>query len=461
MNAQLNDTMAQHRSAEQRRGGEQARIATEVPAMRGRSRDYAPITRPRVEPGRTSTALEAGRPMGGAVTKRVVIVGAGFAGLELATRLSESLGDAVHVTLIHKNDSFYFGFSKLDVLLGRQAPADVLLRYRDIANERVEFRQATVTAIDPFHRRVITDEGSYDADFLAVALGAEYDLAATPGFGQRGFEYYSLAGAERLRDALADFTGGRVVISVLGHPFKCPPAPFEGAFLLHDLLVKQGVRDAVDIRMTFPMAAPVPVTQEVSQLFFRALDERGIQYAPKELVVGLDPRARTARLASGGSVPYDLFIGIPVHRAPAVVKRSGLAPGGWVPVDQTNLTTRFPGVYALGDVATGDRTVAKAGIFAEAAARVVAQDIAARVRGAKSPPPYQGDGPCYVEFGGGLVGKIEVNFLGGPAPTARIVPPSRELAAEKAAFAATRRQAWFGLDTHQVPATMAAARERD
>jgi sulfide:quinone oxidoreductase len=392
--------------------------------------------------------------------KHVVIVGAGFAGLELATRLSESLLDAVHVTLIDQNDSFYFGFSKLDVLLGREAPTEVLLQYRNIAKDGVEFRQETVTAIDPLKRRVITDESSYDADFLVVALGAEYDLAATSGFEQGGFEYYSLAGAERLRVALADFTRGRVLISVLGHPFKCPPAPFEGAFLLHDLLVKRGVRDAVDIRMTFPMAAPVPVTGEVSKLFFRALDERGIQYAPKELVVGLDPRSGTARLASGGSAPYDLFIGIPVHRAPAVVKRSGLAPDGWVPVDQTNLRTRFPGVYALGDVTTGDRTVAKAGIFAEAAARVVAQDITARVRGTKSPLPYEGDGPCYVEFGGGLVGKIEVNFLGGPAPTARILPPSRELAVEKAAFAATRRESWFGRDKHQLPAATRATRER-
>src|SRR5689334_21172993 len=116
--------------------------------------------------------------------KHVVIVGAGFAGLELAMRLSESLRDAVHVTLIDQNDSFYFGFSKLDLLVGRRAPDEVLLHYRDIASEGVEFRQETVTAIDPLTRRVITDEGSYDADFLAVALGAEYDLAATPGFQQ-------------------------------------------------------------------------------------------------------------------------------------------------------------------------------------------------------------------------------------------------------------------------------------
>jgi sulfide:quinone oxidoreductase len=213
------------------------------------------------------------------------------------------------------------------------------------------------------------------------------------------------------------FARGRVLVSVLVDPFKCPPAPFEGAFLLRDLLAGRGVRDAVDIRMSFPMAAPVPITRELSQVFLTALDERGIQYAPKKLVVGLDARARTARLASGESVPYDLFVGIPVHRVPEVVKRSGLAVDGWVPVDQTNLATRFLGVYALGDVASGTRTVAKAGIFAEAAARVVAADISARVHDSEPPPPYQGDGTCFIEFGDGMVGKAEINFLGGPAPT--------------------------------------------
>jgi sulfide:quinone oxidoreductase len=380
--------------------------------------------------------------------KHVVIVGAGFAGLELAARLSESLADAVHVTLIDRNDSFYFGFSKLDVLLGRRAPSEVRLHYRDITNDGVEFRQETVCTIDPGERRVITDHGSYDADFLAVALGADYDLAATPGFQDGGFEYYSLEGAERLRDALSEFAGGTVLIGVLGHPFKCPPAPFEGAFLLHDLFARRGIRGAVEIRMIFPMSAPVPVTKEVSRMFLAALEERGIQCTPKELVVGLDARERTALLASGGNVPYDLFIGIPIHRVPDVVNRSGLAGDGWVPVDQTNLATRFPGVYALGDVATGARTVAKAGMFAESAARVVAAEITARLRNTEPPPPYQGDGNCYIEFGDGMVGKAEINFLGGPSPTARIVAPSRELAAEKEAFGATRRHRWFGRDTH-------------
>ena len=152
----------------------------------------------------------------------------------------------------------------------------------------------------------------------------------------------------------------------------------------------------------------------------------------------LGTRGSKARLESGDSVPHDLFVGIPVHRVPDVVASSGLAVDGWVPVDHTNLATRFPDVYALGDVAGAP--VAKAGgVFAEAAAAVVADDIAARLRGGVLPRPYEGAGSCYIEFGRGMVGKVEANFLGGPSPTARVVGPSRELAAEKQAFGSTRR----------------------
>src|SRR3954451_11647919 len=163
--------------------------------------------------------------------RHVLILGAGFGGLELATRLSETLSDSVRVTLLDRNDSWYFGFSKLDVMLGRRFAADVLLHYSDVVKDGVEFRQETVTGIDPVARRVSTDAGSHDADFLVVAMGADYDMDATPGLQEGGHEYYTLAGAERLRDALDDFDGGGVLVCVLGQPFKCPPAPFEGAFM--------------------------------------------------------------------------------------------------------------------------------------------------------------------------------------------------------------------------------------
>ena len=374
--------------------------------------------------------------------KHVVILGAGFAGLELATRLSESLARDVRATLIDQNASFTFGFSKLDILFGRKAPEDVRLHYHEISKEGVEFRQERVTSIDPEKRRVRTDAASYDADILVVALGADYDFAATPGFVDGGVEYYSVAGAERMRDVLSEFDSGKILIGILGHPFKCPPAPFEGALLLHDHFVHRGIRDAVDIRTVGPIAAPVPISKEVSQSILDALTERGIEYVPNEQIIEIDTQRHEARLASGGRIPFDLFVGIPVHRAPHVVQSCGLAVDGWVPVERTNLATPFANVYAVGDVTA--LPMAKAGVFAEAAARVVADDISARLKGDVLRRPFEGAGTCYIEFGAGMVGVVEANFFGGQRPTARLVGPSKDVAADKQEFAKVRRERWFG-----------------
>src|SRR5689334_15821634 len=330
-------------------------------------------------------------------------------------------------------------------MLGRQSAEDIRLPYSSIDMDGVEFRRETVTGIDPAGRRVTTDAGSHDADFLVVAMGADYVMEATPGLEAGGYEYYTVAGAERLRDALAEFDGGRVLVSVLGQPFKCPPAPFEGAFLLHEYFTRRGIRESVQMASTFPMQRPVPVTGEVSQMFRDALAARDIEELSQHLVTSIDPATRTAHLASGGTLPYDLFVGIPIHRAPDPLAASGLAVNGWVPVDQTNLRTQFPQVYALGDVCTGPRTVAKAGIFAESAALVVADDIAASIAGGGSPAPYPGWGICYAEFGDGLVSKVEVDFLSGPAAAAQRNEPSHEYAAEKEQSGAVRRRRWFGL----------------
>jgi sulfide:quinone oxidoreductase len=374
--------------------------------------------------------------------KHVVILGAGFAGLELATRLSETLADEVRTTLIDQNESFSFGFSKLDILFGRKTMSEIKLHYADISHEGVEFRRERVTSIDPETRHVTTDAGAYDADVLVVALGADYDFAATPGLAEGGVEFYSVAGAARMHDVLGEFDSGAILIGILGHPFKCPPAPFEGALLLHDHFVTRGIRDRVEIRVAGPMAAPVPITQEMSQAILRALTERGIEYLPNRQLVALDVDEHEAKLAGGGGIPYDLFVGVPVHRAPEVVEEAGLAVNGWVPVEKTNLATRFPNVYAVGDITA--LPMAKAGVFAEAAARVVADDIAAGLHGQSLARPYEGFGTCYLEFGDGMVGMVEANFLGGPKPAARLVGPSRELAADKVEFAATRRARWFG-----------------
>src|SRR3954467_2183003 len=229
--------------------------------------------------------------------RHVLILGAGFAGLELATRLAETVPDEVRVTLLDRNDSFHFGYSKLEVMLGRESADAVRIAYRDISTDGVEFRQERVVGIDPVARRVATDAGVHDADFLVVAMGADHDLAATPRFEAGGHHYYTVAGAERLRDALAGFQGGRVLVSVLGQPFKCPPAPFEGAFLLHEYFTQRGIRESVQMTSAFPMERPVPVTREVSQMFRDALAARDIDQLSQHLVTSIDPATGTAQLS--------------------------------------------------------------------------------------------------------------------------------------------------------------------
>ncbi|MGZ4121171.1 MAG: NAD(P)/FAD-dependent oxidoreductase, partial [Actinomycetota bacterium] len=345
--------------------------------------------------------------------KRVVILGAGFGGLELSTRLS-ALADELDITLIDHSDSFIFGFSKLEVLFGRQKTDEVRMYYRDIHKDGVEFRREHVTSIDAANRHVATDKNTYEADYLVVALGADYDPAATPGFVEGGYEFYSVPGAERLRDVLPTFDGGSILIAVLSVPFKCPPAPYESAFLLHDYLVDRGVRSKSSIHMFTPMESPIPVSPGTSEAIVAGLAEREIEYMPKTRVRSIDPARRAAQLKND-EVPYDLFIGIPAHRVPDVVQASGLTEGGtdgWIKVDRHNLRTPFEGVYALGDVA--DAPVPRAGVFAERAAGTVADDIVARLHGADSAAAYDGKGQCYIEFGGGLVGAVDADFLSGP-----------------------------------------------
>jgi sulfide:quinone oxidoreductase len=375
------------------------------------------------------------------VDKRILVLGAGFGGLELVTILSDALGDDAGVTLIDEGDAFVFGYSKLDVMFGHAAPDEIRLDYSHLAKPGVHFLRETITAIDPEARRVTTDAGVHEADVLVVALGADYDFDATPGLLEGGNEFYSVAGAERLRDVLPAFERGRAIVGVCGAPFKCPPAPSEAALLLHDFLSKRGVRDDCEISLVMPFGTPVPPSPDTSAALLEAFAERGIEFLSGSRVASLDPARRIAVRDDGRELAYDLFLGVPKHRAPRVVLESGMAVDGYIPVDSRRLETRFPGVYAVGDVATVG--VPKAGVFSEGAARVVAASLLAQLRGDEQSAGFDGRGSCYVEFGAGRVGRVDVDFLSGPKPTGTFQEPSLELVAEKKHFGASRRARWF------------------
>jgi sulfide:quinone oxidoreductase len=377
------------------------------------------------------------------VPTSVLVLGAGFGGLELSTRLSEELGDQVEVTLIDRADAFVFGFSKLEVLFGRRAPEAVGLRYTDITTPHVRFRRETVTAIDPESRRAVTDLGTYEADVLVVALGADLDLAATPGLAEAGHEFYSVAGAQAASEALGTFRSGTAIVGVCGAPYKCPPAPSEAALLLDQHLRERGVRDDVRIQIVTPFGTPVPPSPATSEAILARFAERGIEFVADRKVAALDPATHEAVLDDTTRMPYDLFLGVPVHRAPAVVEASGMTEDGWIPVAEATLATRFPGVFAVGDVTSVGTP--KAGTFAEGAARVVADQLIASIRGEPEPPGFNGTGACWIEFGNHEVGRVDVDFFSTPGrPTGAFVGPSAAMAAEKAGFGASRRERWFG-----------------
>lgn len=373
---------------------------------------------------------------------RVVVLGAGFGGLELTTRLSEEFGDDVEVVLIDRTDNFVFGFSKLEVMFGRARPEQVRHPYRDILKPGVRFVQSTVHSIDPGTKRVETDAGTFDADILVVALGAELHPEATPGLVEGGYEFYTEPGAFALHDVLENFDGGHVVIAVTSTPFKCPPAPSETALLMHDFLTTRKLREQSRISLLMPMPVPIPPSPDASRVLLVAFDERGIEWHPETMVRGLDPARRVALLGDGAEMGYDLFLGVPTHRVPEVVEQSGMTVDGWIPVSPMTLETRFPGVYAIGDVTSVGTP--KAGVFAEGQAAIAAGGIRAIIRGVGEPAHYDGRGICYLEFGDNQVAKVDVTFRSGEAPSGTLEGPSPALAADKADFGTDRVQRWFG-----------------
>ena len=375
------------------------------------------------------------------MTQRIVILGAGFGGMELSTLLSEGVAGDAEITLIDHGDSFVFGYSKLDVMFRGAAPDAVRLPYTEFVKPGVDFVRDTVVAIDPERRRVTTANGSYDADILVVALGADYDYDATPGLTEE-HEFYSYAGAFGMRDKLAAFSSGAAVIGVCGAPFKCPPAPSECALMLHDSLVRRGVRDQCTITLVLPFMTPVPPSPDTSAALVGAFAERDIAFVPSTKVKAVDHDARQARVRERRRPAVR-----PLPRraeAPRTAGRAGERPGGRR-IDPGRLRhprDPVPGVYAIGDVAT--QGTPKAGVFAEGAARALAATLIGQIRGTGDAGTHTGTGSCYIEFGGDRIGRVDVDFLSGPSPTGVFQEPSETMRVLKEQFGSSRRARWFG-----------------
>ena len=242
---------------------------------------------------------------------RVLVLGAGFGGLELSTRLSEQLGDDVEVTLIDKAEGFVFGFSKLDVMFGRRTAASVLHRYGDIVRAgralRPDGHPLDRPRGAPGRDRRRHVRGRRDGGRARRRPAPVGDAGAGRGgprvlHGGRGVRRPRRAGA---------FDGGRVVVGVTSTPFKCPPAPSETALLMHDFLTERGLRERSEIALVMPLPVPIPPSPDASKAILEAFAERGIEWHPSHLVRELDPARKVARFDDGTEMPFDLFLGVP------------------------------------------------------------------------------------------------------------------------------------------------------
>ena len=351
----------------------------------------------------------------------VLVLGGGFGGAAAALETRRRLGPEHRVTLIDRTHQAHLCGANPLLVVGERLAQGVTRSLEPLAGEGVELVQGEVLGIDLETREVTTDRGGFGFDHLVVALGAVYDWEEVPGSAD-AHTFYHHEGAVRLRERLAGLDEGRIVVAAARPPYKCPPAPIEGALILDWWFRKRGVRAAVDLHLTIPEPAPLGVAgPEVSTRVSRLVEERGVSLHTGEGLVEVAGSGRVARFAGGSEKEADVVVVVPAHRVPKVVEASGLTDGKpWVPVDPATLETSTPEVFAVGDVNAipigPDRGLPKAGTFASGEGRTVGALIASRILDTGPPQPYTGDGHCFLAFSGEESAQVGGTFLapGGP-----------------------------------------------
>lgn len=377
--------------------------------------------------------------------KRVLVLGGGFGGIATAHRLKQRLGDEVEVILVDRRPYFMVGFRKSWALVGEssleagQKPIDSLSRIG------VDVRRATIEAIQPQDKSATVDGQQIQADALVVALGAELNPSAVPGFAEHAYNVYDPDDIPRAEKALNEFKGGRLVIGIFGAPYKCPPAPLEMALLIQEKFKKSGVQATIEVFTPQPVTLPI-LSQASCDAVDGRLAEQGIHTFGHHKALSIESGKVVFEKRS---IEFDLLLGIPPHKAPKVVRESGLTgESGWIEIDPRTCATSFAGVYAIGDstqiVLANKKTLPKAGLFAEMMGETVAERLADEFSGKVSTAEFSGEGGCFFEVGNGEAMMIKGNFLVEPAPEVDITESSKEYYDEKVRFETDRWAKWFG-----------------
>ncbi len=363
--------------------------------------------------------------------KTILILGGGFGGIVAACRLHQALPREHRVILVERETDHVFAPSLLWLMIGERKQDAISRPIAALAKRGIEVVRGNIEKIDPAKRTVSVSGRELAGDYMIVALGAELAPELVPGLAAAGHNFYTPAGAESLREARFKINKGRIVVLVSAMPFKCPGAPNEAAMLLEYDCRRRGIRKEVSVDLYTAEPGPMPVAgQAVSAALRQMIESKGIGYHPNHTATAVDATARRITFANGANAEFDLLAYIPPHRVPQVVRDAGMCgETGWVPVDRETMATKFPGVFAIGDV-TGimltsiGKPLPKAGVFAHYEAEVVAHNIVCAITGKGTQQRFSGDGECFLESGDGRAGFGGGNFYANPAPQITLKPPS-------------------------------------
>ncbi|MGH3951778.1 MAG: NAD(P)/FAD-dependent oxidoreductase [Pseudonocardiaceae bacterium] len=378
----------------------------------------------------------------------VLVLGGGFGGLAAAHALRRRLPSDDDVTVVASRDQFFVGFAKLWDLVGWRPLSDGSRPLAGLDRHGIGFVRAEVTAIDPAAHTVETTAGTLTGDGIVIALGAGYQQAHTEMLGTGAYNLYDATALPEIHAALDELTDGTLLVSILGAPYLCPPAPYEAALMLDEWLRTHGKRDRVNVVVSTPQPITLPVAgPDASRYLADRLTERGVTVLTEHPVESVDHDGRTVRFGGGQSLEWQLMLGVPAAAPPMVVASSPLAgPSGWIEPDRRTFATSAERVYAVGDctlVPTATAQLPKAGVFAEAESVVAAANLAADLHGGDR-ATFDGHGFCYLELPGRQVATVTGDFYAEPRPDVRLTPPDDASFTAKQQWEQERLTAWLG-----------------
>ncbi|MHB9146265.1 MAG: NAD(P)/FAD-dependent oxidoreductase [Symbiobacteriia bacterium] len=362
--------------------------------------------------------------------RTIVVLGGGVGGTLAANLIAKKLrpGEA-EIVLVDEDGRHVYQPGFLYVAFGQKQPASLSRPVRPLLDRRVRLMTAKAKKIDPQTQTLTTNQGDLHYDELVIATGSHLAPEEVPGLKEATHHFYTMEGAQALREALREFRGGRVVVGVAGVPYKCPPAPLEFAMMLDSELRARGLRDKTEIHFTSPLPRVFPI-ESVAVVAAPMMEARGINIHTFFNVESVDPTKREVISLEGETLPYDLLVLIPPHRGAQVVIDSGLGEaGGWIPTDRHSLkAVAHPHMFAIGDAT--NLPISKSGSAAHFEADALVANLVADLRGQAMEHEYHGRVMCFLEVGGGKATLLNFDYQNPPHPP----QPTRTYHWQKAAF---------------------------